>query len=270
MDKNILRSDLGPIAIDLMKYVTVYKGAFTREQCRNITDTFYTAPHGPGYLLTPPHDWGSMTGMRRLPKFEFYRNPEDLEPVLGGSHMYKDFDARYPDDKILSDDTAYYPLMSAFDLFKRALDDYRTRWGINTEITQFCPLEFRYYNEFQGASRHCDYAGHLDKHPKAPWGYQSPRKPEDLANESIAFNLYPNDDYDGGYVTILRYIELPDGTFTEEGAEQVTHYPEAGDVMMFPCAFPYEHWVQGIGEDQRRWLINGNAIDSTPPIWQFS
>lgn len=255
---------------DILKYVTVYENVFPRELCDQLIDSFYSAPHGDGYILEEANEWEDQDGLRRRPLLEYFRQPSDqeLDPGILGGPIFKDFKARYPEIK--EDDTAYALIVRVLELFEEAVEDYKSRWGLNINIIQHAPLEFRYYQGPQGVGPHSDYSGHLHLHPRGEWGYQDEKEEGDIANQTFAYNLYLNDDYgDGGAITVKRYVKKEDGTYTEEGAPTGTHKPSAGDVVIFPCAFPYEHWVSPIGADVKRWMINANAIQDQPPTWQF-
>lgn len=258
-------------AKDVIKFVTVYEGAFSREDCQALLDSFYTAPHGEGYLLLEANEWEDQDGLRRQPKLEYYRNPSDLNPQILGGEVFKDFDAKYPADKVKEDDTAYEPMMKLMALFKKATDDYQRRWGLDINIIQHAPLEFRYYQGPQGVGPHSDYSGHLHLHPNGDWGNQDAKEDWDIANQTFAYNVYLNDDYgDGGEIHLRRYAKNDDGTYRDESEYEGSHKPKAGDIVIFPCAFPYEHWVTPIGEGVKRWMVNANAIQDRVPEWQFN
>lgn len=256
-------------AKDVIKYVTVYEGAFSREDCAALMDSFYTAPSGDGYLLAPAEEWEDQDGLRRRPLLEYYRNPADLDPKILGGPIFKDFDAKYPEVK--SDDTAYEPMIKLLGLFKEATADYVSRWNLDVNIIQHAPLEFRYYQGPQGVGPHSDYSGHLNLHPRGEWGNQDPKEDWDIANQTFAYNLYLNDDYgDGGEVFVRRYAKDSDGKYIDVSELEGSHKPKAGDIVIFPCAFPYEHWVTEIGPDVKRWMVNANAIEDRQPMWQFN
>lgn len=254
---------------DILKYVTVYKSALSRDTCAQLIDAFYTAPSGDGYILQEANEWEDQDGLRRQPRIEQFRNHPQLDRSILGGESFKDFKARYP--QVKSDDNAYELVVEVMELLEAAVEDYKTRWGLDIEIIQHAPLEFRYYQGPQGVGPHSDYSGHLHLHPNGDWGNQDAKEEWDIANQTFAYNLYLNDDYgDGGEITVRRYAELEDGTYSEEGALEARHKPLAGDIVIFPCAFPYEHWVTPIGPDVKRWMINANAIQDQPPMWQFS
>jgi hypothetical protein len=256
-------------SVDLIKYATVYKSALPRETCNALMKSFYTAPSGHGYLLEESNEWEDQDGLRRRPIFEKYRKPEDLDYGILGGPIFKDFKATYPDPK--SDDTAYAPMLEVLALFEKAVGDYMTRWDLNINIIQHAPLEFRYYQGPQGVGPHSDYSGHLHLHPSGEGGNQDEKEEWDWANQTFAYNLYLNDDYgEGGAVTVRSYNKQADGTYSESDYVEGSHKPEAGDIVIFPCAFPYEHWVSEIGPNVKRWMINANAIQDQPPMWQFS
>jgi hypothetical protein len=255
-------------AKDILKYVTVYEGVFPRELCSQLIDSFYSAPHGDGYLLAPEEEWEDQEGLRRRPLLEYYRNPRDLDQSILGGPIFKDFKARYPNPK--SDDSAYEPMIQLLELFEEVVEDYKSRWNLDINIIQHAPLEFRYYQGPQGVGPHSDYSGHLNLHPNGEWGFQDSKDDSDIANQTFAYNAYLNDDYgDGGAITVRRYAKTEDGKYTEKGSVEASHKPAAGDIVIFPCAFPYEHWVSPIGPDVRRWMVNANAIQDQPPMWQF-
>jgi len=261
--------DLNPK--DVIKFVTVYEGAFSREDCDLLLDSFYTAPHGEGYLLMEANEWEDQDGLRRQPKLEYYRDPADLDRSILGGEVFKDFDASYPADKVKEDDTAYEPTMKLMARFKEATEDYRRRWGLDINIIQHAPLEFRYYQGPQGVGPHSDYSGHLHLHPRGEWGNQDAKTDEDIANQTFAYNVYLNDDYgDGGEIFLKRYAKNEDGIYIDEAEQQGSHRPMKGDIVIFPCAFPYEHWVTPIGKGVKRWMVNANAIQDRIPEWQFN
>lgn len=255
-------------ARDLIKYVTIYERVFPRERCEELLGSFYTAPHGDGYLLEEANPWEDQEGLRRQPRLEYYRNHPELDRSILGGESFKDFDVEYPEVK--EDDTAYYPMMDLLKLLKEVTADYQKRWGLDINIIQHAPLEFRYYQGPQGVGPHSDYSGNLDLHPRGDWGYQDRREDEDLANQTFSYNAYLNDDYgDGGELRIQKYAKNEDGTYKDEAELYGTHRPNAGDIVIFPCSFPYEHWVTPIGPNVKRWMVNANAIQDTIPMWQF-
>lgn len=257
-------------ATDLIKFVTVYKGALPKETCQKLIDSFYTAPHGDGYLLLEANEWEDQDGLRRQPKLEYYRQPADLDPTILGGEVFKDFDASYPADKVKDDDTAYQPMMEVMAAFREATSDYMSRWGLDINIIQHAPLEFRYYQGPQGVGPHSDYSGHMHLHPNGEGGYQDVKEEWDMANQTFAYNVYLNEDYgEGGAISVHRYAKGEDGKYIDEYEYEGSHKPMAGDIVIFPCAFPYEHWVTSIGPDVKRWMINANAIQDQPPMWQF-
>lgn len=254
---------------DMIKYVTIYEGAIPRKTCAAIMDSFYTAPSGEGYLLAPAEEWEDQEGLRRRPLLEHYRNPEDLDQSILGGPIFKDFDASYPAPK--QDDTAYLPFMDVLAAFKDVTTDYMSRWGLDINIIQHAPLEFRYYQGPQGVGPHSDYSGHLNLHPRGEWGNQDPKEDWDIPNQTFSYNLYLNDDYGtGGDIVVRRYAKDANGTYIDKSELEGSHKPKAGDIVIFPCAFPYEHWVVPIGPDVRRWMINANAIQDSQPMWQFN
>lgn len=282
------------LAKDVIKYVTVYENAFSKEDCATLIDSFYTAPYGNGYLLTPAEEWEDQDGLRRRPLFEYYRDPEDLDLKIFGSPnmkrsdvsnahntldsdpyrpsmnpVFKDFDAKY--DLVKQDDTAYAPMMKVLAAFKEATTDYLTRWDLGINIIQHAPLEFRYYQGPQGVGPHSDYSGHLHLHPRGTWGNQESKEDWDIPNQTFAYNLYLNDDYgDGGEIFVRRYAKDETGKYIDVSESEGSHKPKAGDIVIFPCAFPYEHWVTPIGENVKRWMVNANAIEDRQPMWQFN
>ena len=257
------------ISSDPLKYVTVYEGALTRDHCEELLSSFYTAPFGDGYILEAPNEWEDQDGLRRRPLLERYRIPEGLDYGILGGPVFKDFKAYYPNPK--DDDTAYQSILRVLSLLEGVVSDYVARWSLDINIIQHAPLEFRYYQGPQGVGPHSDYSGHLHLHPKGAWGNQDPREEKDIANQTFAYNLYLNDDYgEGGEITVRVYHKQLDGTYTESDFTEGSHKPKAGDIVIFPCAFPYEHSVSPIGEGVKRWMINANAIQDQPPMWQFS
>lgn len=258
-------------AKDVIKYVTVYESVFSREDCKELLDSFYTAPHGDGYLLEEANEWEDQDGLRRRPLLEYYRQPpeDELDPGILGGPIFKNFKARYPEVK--EDDTSYEPMVKLLSLFEEAVEDYKSRWNLDINIIQHAPLEFRYYQGPQGVGPHSDYSGHLDLHPNGEWGNQDAKEDWDIANQTFAYNLYLNDDYgDGGEIVVKRYAKNDDGTYRHDSEYEGSHKPKAGDIVIFPCAFPYEHWVTSIGPDVKRWMVNANAIQDQPPMWQFN
>ena len=255
-------------AADLIKYVTVYRGALPKTTCDLLLDAFYSAPSGDGYILEEANEWEDQDGLRRRPLLEYYRNPKDLDYSILGGPIFKDFDATYPEVK--SDDTAYAPIMEVMSIFRQATEDYMSRWGLDINVIQHAPLEFRYYQGPQGVGPHSDYSGNLHLHPRGDWGNQDEKEAWDIPNQTFSYNMYLNDDYgDGGALTIQRYAKNEDGTYRDEAEMLGAHRPSAGDIVIFPCSFPYEHWVTEIGEGVKRWMINANAIQDQVPTWQF-
>jgi hypothetical protein len=211
---------------DLLKYVTVYHGAF--DAADELLNAVVTAPHGDGYILSEAGPWEDQDGLRRTSLHEIY---EDQEAVQ---------------------------------------DDYLARWNLNIDALQYSQAEFRYYNGPQGVGPHCDYEGYLELHPNPQQTVQAVGA-EGVYNMSFAMNAYLNDDYgDGGKLVVRRYKEKADGKYTAIGAEENGHRPLAGDFICFPSAFPYEHWMTSIGPNVKRYMINLNVIQTTPPTWQFS
>lgn len=257
-------------ATDLIKFVTVYRNALPRETCETLLESFYTAPHGDGYLLLEANEWEDQDGLRRQPKLEHYRDPENLDPRILGGEIFKDFNAKYPEDKIKKDDTAYHPMMEVMQVFKEATEDYRSRWNLDINVIQHAPLEFRYYQGPQGVGPHSDYSGNLHLHPRGEWGNQDAKEDWDMPNQTFSYNMYLNDDYgEGGEIQVQRYAKNDNGSYRDEAELYGSHKPLAGDIVIFPCSFPYEHWVTPIGPGVKRWMINANAIQDQVPTWQF-
>ena len=255
-------------ATDLMKYVTVYHGAY--KNCKNLINAFYNSPDGEGYILKPAEEWEDQEGLRRNPRLEHYRRHPELNMEIFGGEIFKDFDARYPEDKIKEDDIAYPLIVEVLELFKEVTEDYQKRWGLDINIIQHCPLELRYYQGPQALGPHSDYMGYTELHPNFTHDWREDHYEHEPFNQTFSYNLYLNDDYGpGGALGIKRYVKLEDETYTDEGAPEAEHKPLEGDMLVFPCAFPYEHWMSPIGPNVRRFMINANAIQDRPPTWQF-
>lgn len=256
-------------ATDLLKYVTVYHNAYKKSA--ELIDAFYNAPSDEGYILPPMEEWEDQEGLRRNPRIEHYRRHPELDHEIFGGQIFKDFKARYPEDKVKADDTAYPLIVELLEVFEAVNEDYKQRWNLDINIIQHAPLELRYYQGPQSLGPHFDYLGYRELHPN----FSLDLRPEHLAqeepyNQTFTYNVYLNDDYgDGGALGIKRYIKLEDGTYTDKGAPETVHKPLEGDIIMFPCGFPYEHWMTAIGPEARRFMVNGNAVQDSPPAWQF-
>jgi hypothetical protein len=255
---------------DLLKYVTVYHGAF--DAPRDLLEAVQTAPHGDGYILTKAAPWEDQKGLRRTSLHEIYEDQSTLGldyEVMGGD-IFKSLVSRYPKDKIKLDDTAYEPVTKILDVFQAVQDDYLARWDLNIDALQYSQAEFRYYDGPQGVGPHSDYEGYLELHPNPQQAIRLVGE-HGVWNMSFAMNAYLNDDYGkGGELFVRRYKEESDGTYTTLGAQEGGHRPLAGDFICFPSAFPYEHWMTPIGPNVKRHMINLNVIQTTPPTWQFS
>ncbi len=255
---------------DLLKYVTVYHGAF--DAADELLNAVVTAPHGDGYILSEAGPWEDQDGLRRTSLHEIYEDQDALgidHSIMGGD-LFKSLGSRYSADQIKPDDTAYEPVTKVLEVFQAVQDDYLARWNLNIDALQYSQAEFRYYNGPQGVGPHCDYEGYLELHPNPQQTVQAVGA-EGVYNMSFAMNAYLNDDYgDGGKLVVRRYKEKADGKYTAIGAEENGHRPLAGDFICFPSAFPYEHWMTSIGPNVKRYMINLNVIQTTPPTWQFS
>lgn len=257
-------------AVDLLKHVTVYKNAYKKSA--ELIDAFYNAPSDEGYILPPMEEWEDQEGLRRTPRIEYYRDHPELDRSIFGGEVFKDFKARYPEDKIKADDIAYPLIVELLEVFEAVNQDYKRRWDLNINVIQHAPLELRYYQGPQGLGPHSDFLGYLDLHPHNQLQLREEHLEQEAPyNQTFTYNVYLNDDYgDGGALGITRYIKDKEGNYTREGAPEAEHKPEAGDIIMFPCAFPYEHWMTSIGEDARRFMVNGNAVEDGPPTWHFN
>lgn len=257
-------------ATDILKHVTVYHNAYKKSA--ELIDAFYNAPSEEGYILPPPEEWEDQEGLRRNPRLEHYRNHPQLDRGIFGGEVFKDFDARYPEDKVKSDDTAYPLIVELLEVFDAVNKDYMSRWNLDINIIQHAPLELRYYQGPQGLGPHSDFMGYKDLHPN----YQHSLREEHLSqevpfNQTYTYNVYLNDDYgDGGALGITKYVKLDNGTYTADNAPTASHKPLTGDIIMFPCAFPYEHWMTEIGPNVRRFMVNGNAVQDSAPKWHFN
>lgn len=255
---------------DLLKYVTVYHNVFKKSD--ELIHAFYNSPDEEGYILKPAEEWEDQEGLRRNPRLEHYRDHPELDRSIFGGEVFKDFDARYPEDKIKEDDIAYPLIVEVLELFKEVTNDYQKRWNLDLNIIQHCPLELRYYQGPQGLGEHSDYMGYTELHPNYSHEWRPDHyEREEPFNQTFSYNLYLNDDYgEGGALGIRKYVKLEDGTYTKEGSPEAEHKPLKGDILVFPCAFPYEHWMSSIGPNVRRFMINANAIEDRPPTWQFN
>jgi len=256
-------------AVDLLKYFTVYKNAYKKSA--ELIDAFYNSPSEEGYILPPMEEWEDQEGLRRNPRIEYYRDHPELDRSIFGGEVFKDFKARYPEDKVKPDDTAYPLIVDLLEVFEAVNEDYKKRWNLDINVIQHAPLELRYYQGPQGLGPHSDFMGYRNLHPNYTHQLRDDHLEQEAPyNQTFTYNVYLNDDYgEGGALGIMRYVKQKDGTYTSEGAHEAMHKPMAGDIIMFPCSFPYEHWMTPIGEGVRRFMVNGNAVQDSPPAWQF-
>lgn len=252
---------------DLLKYVTVYSGLL--DNPNEVVDAVLYAPHGPGYILTEPEK-NARPGTHRASLHEIYADNRlpDNENIVGGA-AFRHLNARYPANLILPDDTAYDPVTKSLFAFESAIGDYMSRWDLKFTIDQYTPIDFRYHESPFLIYPHSDYQGFSKLHPDwpIPDEHMPPHEPD---NFTLAINLYPNDDYEGGELCIRLYKKLEDGSYTFNETEDVYYKPVAGDIAIFPCAFPYEHWVALAPKDgDKRFVVNIHAIQTEQPTWQF-
>lgn len=251
-------------ALDLMKYVTIYRNVYSEPEV--LKHAIDNAPAGPGYILREYNPWEDQPGLRRQCLHEYYSPEKQSQLDMGiiGGEIFKDLSSRYPEDKIMPDDIAYRPVVNLLETYQAMQDDYLARWGININIIQYAPMELRYY-EPQGVGPHSDYEGFLHLHPNGV--NQTIR--ENTPNQSFVLNIYLNNDYgDGGEFFITRYTKKDDGTYTNEDSPVESYKFSPGDAVIFPCSFPYEHWVSEFHQG-KRYMVNLNAIEDRPPTWQF-
>lgn len=255
-------------AIDLLKYVTVYKSVYdTPETLLHAIDN---APSGPGYILREYNTWEDQPGMRRQSLHEYYAEDKQssIDHTIIGGEIFKDFSSRYPEDLIKSDDIAYEPVVKLLECYQAVQDDYMARWGLDINIIQYAPMELRYY-EPQGVGRHCDFEGWNHLIPGENNDHQEQPMRENVPNQTFVLNAYLNDDYgDGGEIFMDRYIKNEDGTYSEDNKETASYKFSPGDFLIFPCSFPYVHWVSEFKQG-RRYMVNLNAIEDKVPTWQF-
>lgn len=253
-------------SIDLLKYVTAYKNVYDSPDI--LVNAIENAPSGPGYILREYNPWEDQPGMRRQSLHEYYADDKKREmdhSIIGGD-IFKDFSSRYPEDKIKPDDIAYKPVVKLLESYQAVQDDYMSRWNLDINIIQYAPMELRYY-EPQSVGPHCDYEGWNHLIPGTPHNDQPDRG--DIPNQTFVLNLYMNDDYgDGGELFMRRYLKNEDGTYSEDNVEEASFKPEPGDFIIFPCSFPYVHWVSPFSFG-RRFMVNLNAIEDKVPTWQF-
>lgn len=250
--------------IDLLKYVTVYKSGYdTPEILRNAIDN---APSGPGYILREYNPWEDQPGMRRQSLHEYYAEDKQssIDHSIIGGEIFKDFSSRYPAELIKEDDIAYEPVIKLLESFEAIQKDYMSRWNLDINIIQYAPMELRYY-EPQSVGAHCDYEGwnHL-----MPGGSEQPER-DVIPNQTFVLNTYLNDDYgDGGEFFINRYLKNESGEYSQDAIETAFYKFSPGDFIIFPCSFPYVHWVSEF-KTGRRYMVNLNAIEDKVPTWQF-
>lgn len=250
--------------IDLTKYMTVYKSAYSDPQV--LLDVIDNAPAGDGYILREYNDWEDQPGMRRQALHEYYAldKQAELDYSIIGGEIFKDYSSRYPEELIKEDDTAYEPVVKLLETFEAIQEDYMNRWNLNINIIQYAPMELRYYTP-QSVEHHSDYEG---------WNYllssrsAQPAR-DDIPNQTFVLNGYLNDDYgEGGEFFMDRYIPNADGTYSPDNKETVSYKFSPGDFVIFPCSFPYVHSVTEF-KYGRRYMINLNAIEDKIPTWQF-
>lgn len=251
-------------AIDLLKNVTIYRKAYdTPEVLLHAIDN---APAGPGYILREYNPWEDQPGLRRQSLHEYYA-PEkqaSIDRMIIGGEIFKDFSSRYPEELVKPDDIAYEPVVKLLESYEAIQKDYLSRWGIDINIIQYAPMELRYY-EPQDVGPHCDFEGWNHLWPGAS---DQPIR-ENMPNQTFVLNVYLNDDYgDGGEFFINRYLKNDDGTYSEDNFETASYKFSPGDFVVFPCSFPYVHWVSRF-DYGRRYMVNLNAVEDKVPTWQF-
>ena len=96
---------------------------------------------------------------------------------------------------------------SIFDRVKQCINDYASSWKIS--ISHYDPLSFIKYSH-----PYNNYDYHIDDNPDIP--------------RTVSAVVYLNDNYDGGELSFSRLDGL-------------TIKPGAGDIVVFPSAYLYEH-----------------------------
>lgn len=107
----------------------------------------------------------------------------------------------------------------ANEAFRGIIDSYCFHWNIDPKSRESLRISRFSNGEFFGA--------HSDD------SYATPR--------TVSLVYYPNDDYEGGELEFIHF--------------GVTIKPKAGDLLVFPSGYSYEHRIHEIKSGNPRWTI---------------
>lgn len=230
--------------IDLCRNVTVYKGAYSMPS--ELVASFDTAPiaiegENPYSLLeeTKYYDFGRK---RRLKPAQIDTKSRTLNGLNGAP-----------------EDGAFVPIMELIEAYDACLEDFKVRHSVELDVKEKTYLEVRFYEPGKSTGYHSDYEGY--RSPENPVFYEM--RPEGPGNFSVTLNCYLNSDFEGGEIMFRT------NGGTELETETIPYQPRAGDIIIFPSAYPYEHSITDV-KLNRRYFTNYMLIENNEPTWQFS
>ena len=230
--------------IDLCKNVTVYRGAYSMPS--ELVESFDTAPvaiEGDNpYVLLEESNYYNFGRKRRLKPAQIDLEARTFSGLNGSV-----------------EDTAFDPIIELLKTYDACLEDFRSRHQAELDVKEKTYLEVRFYEPDRSTGYHSDYEGY--RSPKDPVFHEM--GPHGPGNFSVTLNCYLNSDFEGGELM----FRTNGGTDIE--AETVPYQPRAGDIIIFPSAYPYEHSITNV-QKSRRYFTNYMLIENNEPTWQFS
>jgi hypothetical protein len=138
-------------------------------------------------------------------KGTLWREPESDQSLRVAVDFHMDKELLGPETE--KNRTLHHIYKSIFTKVKQCIDDYSSAWGIGIE--EYEPLNFVKYSYPSSY-----FELHIDHSPNTV--------------RTVSAIVYLNDNYDGGELHFPRLDDL-------------TIKPEAGDVIVFPSTFIYQH-----------------------------
>jgi hypothetical protein len=162
----------------------------------------------------------SMETMNKLLDKDFWK---DIDGKDGAKKWVReDFfdDLEYTRENGKQSDTCWlWQHEDANNAFRDIIDSYCFHWNIDPKSRESLRISRFSNGEFFGA--------HSDD------SYATPR--------TVSLVYYPNDDYEGGELEFIHF--------------GVTIKPKAGDLLVFPSSYSYEHKIHEIKGGNPRWTI---------------
>lgn len=234
---------------DLCKNVTVYKNAYPRHE--ELVSAYQDSPGG-AVDYTEYETQSQYSLSAEVPYYNFgkmrHAHYENVDYVNG---TYK---GQSPDPS----DTAFPLISELMETYDNCLEDFQSRHNFRLSIDSKTGLQVRYYEPETSCGWHSDCQVYRSADDHNPFD-----KDINTSNYSVTLNCYLNNGYEGGEL-MFKLSGGPDGEEFTEG-----YQPEAGDIILFPSAFPYMHSITNISKD-KRYFANYMVIEENEPVWQFS